>query len=40
MQIKRRLVQPYKDGHFTCQIGDLVVMGHFFEKVKKLGMNA
>jgi len=33
-QIKNCLVQPYQHGPFTYQIGDLVVMGHFFEKVK------
>jgi len=33
-QIKSCLMQPYQDGPFTYQIGDLVVMGHFFEKVK------
>jgi hypothetical protein len=36
-QIKSRLVRPYQDGDFTYQSGDLVVMGHFFEKVKKQG---
>ena len=36
-QIKRRLVWPYVDGEFTYQVGDLVVMGHFFEKVKRQG---
>jgi len=29
-QMKSRLVRPYKDGEFTYQSGDLVVMGHFF----------
>ena len=33
MQITRNLVQPYEDGKFTYQIG--VVMGHFFEKMKR-----
>ena len=33
-QIKRRLVRPYVDGEFTYQVGELVVMGHFFEKVR------
>ena len=33
-QIKSRLVRPYVDGEFTCQVGDLVLMGHFFEKLK------
>ena len=36
-QIKRRLVQPYVDGEFMYQVGDLVVMGHFFEKVRRQG---
>ena len=36
-QIKSRLVRPYVDGEFTYQVGDLVVMGHFFEKVKRQG---
>ena len=36
-QIKSRLVRPYVDGEFTYQVGDLVVMGHFFEKVRRLG---
>ena len=37
-QIKSRLVQPYiVDGEFTYQVGDLVVMGHFFEKVRRQG---
>ena len=31
-QIKSRLVHPYVDGEFTYQVGDLVVMGNFFEK--------
>ena len=34
-QIKSRLVRPYLDGEFTYQTGDQVVMGHFFEKLKK-----
>ena len=29
-QIKSRLVQPYVDEEFMYQVGDLVVMGHFF----------
>ena len=28
---------PYVDGYFTYQVGDLVVMGHFFEKVRRQG---
>jgi hypothetical protein len=36
-QMKSRLVRPYKDGDFTYQIGDLVLMGHFFKRVKKQG---
>ena len=36
-QIKSRLVRPYVDGEFTYQVGDLVVMGHFFEKVRRQG---
>ena len=36
-QIKSRMVRPYVDGDFTYQVGDLVVMGHFFEKVKRQG---
>ena len=36
-QIKSRLVQPYINGEFTYQVGDLVVMGHFFEKVRRQG---
>ena len=31
-QIKSRLVRPYVDGEFMYQVGDLVVMGYFFEK--------
>ena len=34
-QIKSRLVQPYVDRGFTYQVGDLVVLGHFFEKVRR-----
>ena len=30
-------MRPYVDGEFTYQVGDLVVMGHFFEKVKRQG---
>ena len=30
-------MQPYVDGKFTYQVGDLVVMGHFFEKVRRQG---
>ena len=36
-QIKSRLVQPYFNGKFTYQVGDLVVMGHLFEKVRRQG---
>ena len=36
-QIKSRLVRPYVDGDFTYQVGDLVVMVHFFEKVRRHG---
>ena len=36
-QIKRRLVCPYVDGEFTYQVGDLVVMGHFIEKLRRQG---
>jgi hypothetical protein len=36
-QIKSRLVRPYVDGEYTYQVGDLVVMGHFFERVKRQG---
>ena len=35
--IKSRLLQPYVDGEFTYRFGDLVVMGHFFEKVRRQG---
>ena len=28
-------MQPYIDGEFTYQVGDLVVMGRFFEKVRR-----
>ena len=35
--MKSGLVRPYEDGQFTYHIGDMVVMGHFFEKVKKHG---
>ena len=34
-QIKRRLVRPCVNVDFTYQVGDLVVMGHFFEKSEK-----
>ena len=34
-QIKSGLVQPYWDGEFTYQTRNLVVMGHFFENLKK-----
>ena len=34
-QIKSRLVRPYVDGEFTYQVGDLVLMVHFFEKSEK-----
>ena len=30
-------MRPYVDGEFTYQVGDLVVMGHFFEKVRRQG---
>ena len=36
-QIKSRLVWPYVNGEFTYQVGDLIVMGHFFEKVRRQG---
>ena len=36
-QIKSRLVCPYVDGEFMYQFGDLFVMGHFFEKVRRQG---
>ena len=36
-QIKSRLVRPYVNGEFMYQVGDLVVMGHFFEKVRIQG---
>ena len=36
-QIKSSLVWPYVDGEFMYQVGDLVVMGHFFEKVRRQG---
>ena len=36
-QIKSRLVRPYVDGEFKYQVGDLVVMDHFFEKVRRQG---
>ena len=35
--MKRRLVQPYVDGDFTYHVDYLVVMGHFFEKVRRQG---
>ena len=28
---------PYFDREFTYQVGDLAVMGHFFEKVRRQG---
>ena len=34
-QIKSRLVRPFVNGELSYQIGDLVVMGHFFEKVRQ-----
>ena len=34
-QIKSGLVRPYQYGEFTYQTCNLVVMGHFFEKLKK-----
>ena len=30
-------MQPYVDGEFTYQVGDLFVTGHFFEKVRRQG---
>ena len=36
-QIKSRLMWPYFDEEFMYQVGDLVVMGHFFEKVRRQG---
>ena len=30
-------MRPYVDGEFTYQVGDLVVMGHIFEKVRRQG---
>ena len=36
-QIKSRLVWPYVDGEFTYHVGDLVVMGHIFEKARRQG---
>ena len=36
-QIKSRFLRPYVDGPFTYQVGDLVVMGQFFEKVRRQG---
>ena len=36
-QIKSRLVWPYVDGEFMYRVGDLVVMGHIFEKVRRQG---
>ena len=38
-QIKSRLVQLYVDGYFTYQVGDLVVMEDFFQKVRRQGDN-
>ena len=35
--MKNGSVRPYEDGKFTYQIGDMVLMGHFFENVKKQG---
>ena len=35
--IKSRLVRPYVNGEFMYQVGDLVVMGQFFEKVRRQG---
>ena len=34
-QIKSKLVRPYVNGEFTYQVGDLVVIGHFFLKSEK-----
>ena len=36
-QIKSRLVRPYVNGEFMYHVGELVVMGHFFEKVIRQG---
>ena len=36
-EIKNRLVRPYVNGEFTYKVGDLVVMGQFFEKVRRQG---
>ena len=36
-QVKCRLVRLYEDGKFTYQAGEMVMRGHFFEKVKKKG---
>ena len=36
-QIKTRLVCPYVDREFTYQVGNLVVMGHLFKKVRRSG---
>ena len=30
-------MRPYVDGEFTYQVGDLVVLGHFFKKVRRQG---
>ena len=30
-------MRPYVNGKFTYQVVDLVVMGHFFEKVRRQG---
>lgn len=32
---KNKLVKPYHNGDYTYQSGDMVLMGCFFEKVKK-----
>ena len=34
-QIESRLVRPYQYGELMYQIGDLVLMGHFLERLKK-----
>ena len=36
IQIKSRLVWPYVDREFTYQVGDLVVMGHFWKSEKTM----
>ena len=36
-QIKSKLVRTYVNGEFTYQVGDLFLMGHIFEKVRRQG---